>query len=395
MVWVVQSTTTKKRRETKRGGMRDSSEQPVPTASVKRLKAKTSTDKTLHGLHVRGEPKTKLLPPTWPEHPPPHLIPLPRRSVLQSKCRRSARKWAKGCTSASSQCWVHWQPGVKSQMHSDFLSTIRWDLVVERERAREREGACMWGIIPSHKPPFDTTRWVLVSLNNPCCSIKFADELLQDHVSELKGPEREEQGGAIREEWNGKRRRGIGRRREKLHIRLLKRLLFSFFFFMSKKGEDGIYRDSDGPRSLADQWIIVTADTSQDGIFHIRKNYGSKLDWMVTAKLFWHVTSSWNTGEPSSWRGFCSSTWTNTEEKSVLSLQSCTKFHALSLHWIFDGASSTRLMTKNKLCLREGSCCCFCMLWADGLPEQSYWLVAAATFGSGGLINKLLTLKKC
>lgn len=41
-------------------------------------------------------------------------------------------------------------------------------------RDRERERECR-GIMSSHNPPFDTTREALVSLNNPCCSIKFAD----------------------------------------------------------------------------------------------------------------------------------------------------------------------------------------------------------------------------
>lgn len=42
----------------------------------------------------------------------------------------------------------------------------------ERRRLGEREGR---GIMSSYNPPFDTTREALVSLNNPCCSIKFAD----------------------------------------------------------------------------------------------------------------------------------------------------------------------------------------------------------------------------
>lgn len=46
----------------------------------------------------------------------------------------------------------------------------------EREREQEtgRERECR-GIMSSHNPPFDTTREALVSLNNPCWSIKFAD----------------------------------------------------------------------------------------------------------------------------------------------------------------------------------------------------------------------------
>lgn len=44
----------------------------------------------------------------------------------------------------------------------------------EEETRRERERECR-GIMSSHNPPFDTTREALVSLNNPCCSIKFAD----------------------------------------------------------------------------------------------------------------------------------------------------------------------------------------------------------------------------
>lgn len=44
----------------------------------------------------------------------------------------------------------------------------------ERDRGRLGERECR-GIMSSHNPPFDTTREALVSLNNPCCSIKFAD----------------------------------------------------------------------------------------------------------------------------------------------------------------------------------------------------------------------------
>lgn len=44
----------------------------------------------------------------------------------------------------------------------------------ERERRRLGERECR-GIMSSHNLLFDTTREALVSLNNPCCSIKFAD----------------------------------------------------------------------------------------------------------------------------------------------------------------------------------------------------------------------------
>lgn len=49
--------------------------------------------------------------------------------------------------------------------------------VREKERVRGRrlgESECR-GIMSSHKPLFDSTREALVSLNNPCRSIKFAD----------------------------------------------------------------------------------------------------------------------------------------------------------------------------------------------------------------------------
>lgn len=133
-------------------------------------------------------------PPPYSPLPDPTITPLcpavePKVKVLAADSQVSKRLY-KSVGSVLSILATRREVTEASRLFVNRQVGLGW----WRERDREREGECMWGIIPSHKPPFDTTRWVLVSLNNPCCSIKFADEIPQDHVSELKGPEREEQG---------------------------------------------------------------------------------------------------------------------------------------------------------------------------------------------------------
>lgn len=119
--------------------------------------------------------------------------------------------------------------------------------------------------------PFDTTRWVLVRLNNPCCSIKFADELPQDCVSELKGPKRKEQGNVLNEEPSERNEMGRGRKEGEKKKYRSENTFFPFSFFMSKTAADSIYRDSDSTQSLADQYITAGLfDISWDGGLHLR-----------------------------------------------------------------------------------------------------------------------------
>lgn len=80
--------------------------------------------------------------------------------------------------------------------------------------------------------------------------------------------------------------------------------------------------------TLADQWINVTADKSQDGILHTscrkhqNRNKNNKILWKQTGldgcckvvlDRHRHQADCRSIGEPSIWTRFCSSTWTNTE----------------------------------------------------------------------------------
>lgn len=67
------------------------------------------------------------------------------------------------------QLRIMWTIGSAWFGHAGTDQIIQVSRKVERGRRKWR------GIMSSHNPPFDTTREALVSLNNPCCSIKFAD----------------------------------------------------------------------------------------------------------------------------------------------------------------------------------------------------------------------------
>lgn len=102
-----------------------------------------------------------------------------------------------------------------------------------------------------------------------------------------------------------------GEREGKITYQIIKKItFFLFLFFLSKTAVDGIYRDGDGKRSLADQWITARLfDISRDGVLHLssgkcKKTKKTKL-WMQTGlDGYCNVFSITVVGEPSSWTRF-------------------------------------------------------------------------------------------
>lgn len=186
---------------------------------------------------------------------------------------------------------------------------------------------------------------------------------------------------------------------------IIKKITSFFFLFYVKDSSRWYLQRWWQP---TDQWIVVTAEIRQDGILHtscgkqqkLRKKKPVDVKWTG-----WLLQSRFDTrpaagtlGSRAAEQGFVLQPGLTQRKKVFYRCKVAQNFMlyrcCCTIEFLMARLPFNWWQTTNFACVKEAAVAAACRR-ADGLPEQSYWLVAAATFGSGGLINKLLTLKNC
>lgn len=174
---------------------------------------------------------------------------------------------------------------------------------------------------------------------------------------------------------------------------------------MSKTAVDGIYRDGDSPRISESLWLLKFARMEYCiQVVESNKNYVKKkpvdvkwTGWLLQSRFDTRPAAG-TLGSRAAEQGFVLQPGLTQRKKVFYRCKVAQNFMlyrcCCTIEFLMARLPFNWWQTTNFACVKEAAVAAACRR-ADGLPEQSYWLVAAATFGSGGLINKLLTLKNC